>query len=113
MQERRKEKQVSLVLKKSKDLKGICYKKEYTFGSFVIDVTINPDESMDIDAYDVSDKEILIKAVDDHPATLYVEHVIMQDSERIISLSKKLVEASKLLDIINMERKRLGDKEER
>ena len=61
MQERRKEKQVSLVLKKSKDLKGICYKKEYTFGSFVIDVMINPDKSMDIDAYDASDKEILIK----------------------------------------------------
>lgn len=83
------------------------------FGAFVLDVTINPDETVDIEAYDVLDKEIIIKAVDNSLATLYVENMIVQDKEKIISLSKKLTEASELLDIVNSQRKRLSDKEEK
>ena len=100
-----------LELIKAYDMKGVCYRKKYRYGFFILNVIVNLDGSSQFEAKDEINEEIKILAIDDNPATMYVENAFLYNEITISAFVTKMNQAKELFLIMENEREMLKRKE--
>lgn len=102
---------MELKLIRTKDIPGVAFLKTYEYEDFHVQVNIDEDGFVEIEASDTF-KEIFIRAINDEPAVFSIENVYLSSKKSLNGFIEKIKKAGYLMDIINNERMRLIEKEE-
>lgn len=96
-----------LELIKAEEVFGKCYHKKYKYGFFVLNIMINPDGTIQIEAKDELNEEIKISAIDDHQATMSVTDAFLYSELTVLAFMTKMKQAKELYLIIENDREQL------